>query len=367
MKTNKTHIIPLLFLGTTALGLTAACTDDAASDQGRTYTLRLSLGSTAFPDVAPTRALPTGFVPYDEVTLHPIQQIQTYFTYRDNDGQQDEPFVFTRTTEGTWSSRLVLKSPTDGQPYRVYGFLPREAVGSATIEPLSGDYAGGAVLHLNGINTVTASDVCVIVGVKGYDKDGDTDIPDMAGQLGSYTYAPATDGENIYLLVDHIYAGMQVRMKVDEDYNKLRKIKLKSIELKPGSDLPPTVNATVKLTQGSGTPVVTFDEPSTARSPQPAELRGVSNVELSADWSTFQACVYPTTALTSSYTMKTTYDVYDRKGNLIRENQEAQNALRQDWPLERGQRYTVNITVKPTYLYILSEPDLDSPTFTIND
>jgi hypothetical protein len=32
---------------------------------------------------------------------------------------------------------------------------------------------------------------------------------------------------------------------------------------------------------------------------------------------------------------------------------------------QRGKRYTVNLTIQPTYLYVLSDPDLDSPTVTV--
>ena len=66
------------------------------------------------------------------------------------------------------------------------------------------------------------------------------------------------------------------------------------------------------------------------------------------------------------------YDVYDRKGNLIRKGCKATNTIvLQDLltgqiTTERGKRYTINLIVKPTYLYMLSEPDLDNPTVKIN-
>lgn len=70
------------------------------------------------------------------------------------------------------------------------------------------------------------------------------------------------------------------------------------------------------------------------------------------------------------FVLVTTYDVYDRKGNLIRENQEAMNTfapMTLTSALLPGEEFTFNITVTPTYLYMLSEPDLDSPTFTISN
>ena len=74
--------------------------------------------------------------------------------------------------------------------------------------------------------------------------------------------------------------------------------------------------------------------------------------------------------------MTVTYDIYDTNteghpdGNLIRVNCEATNTI----PLnlidrfteaERGKKYTLNLAVKPTYLYVMSDPDLNNPTMSV--
>jgi hypothetical protein len=61
------------------------------------------------------------------------------------------------------------------------------------------------------------------------------------------------------------------------------------------------------------------------------------------------------------------YDVYDVKGNLVRQGCVAENSLNNKvTSLKRGEKSEVKITVKPTYLYVLSEPDLDNPTMVID-
>ena len=81
-------------------------------------------------------------------------------------------------------------------------------------------------------------------------------------------------------------------------------------------------------------------------------------------------------AANTQFEMTATYNVYDRNGNLIRKDCEAKNVLKltksdsdQILPggLAHGQKYTFNLTVNPTYLYVLSDPDLDNPTVTINN
>ena len=59
-----------------------------------------------------------------------------------------------------------------------------------------------------------------------------------------------------------------------------------------------------------------------------------------------------------------TYDVYDKKGNLMRECT-VENKLKA-MNVNHGMEYTVTLTVAPTYLYVLSDEDLNNPTIKIN-
>ena len=34
--------------------------------------------------------------------------------------------------------------------------------------------------------------------------------------------------------------------------------------------------------------------------------------------------------------------------------------------LKAGELFTVNLLIKPTFLYVMSEPDLDNPTIVVN-
>jgi hypothetical protein len=66
------------------------------------------------------------------------------------------------------------------------------------------------------------------------------------------------------------------------------------------------------------------------------------------------------------------YDIYDTNvttghpyGNLVRENCTVTNKLRLPSGMVRGKKKILTLTVNPTYLYSLSEPDLDNPKITI--
>ena len=72
------------------------------------------------------------------------------------------------------------------------------------------------------------------------------------------------------------------------------------------------------------------------------------------------------------------YDVYDTNtkdnpaGNRVRTDCTATNTLRMSEAIygftqfERCKKYTVNVTVNPTYLYVMSDPDLDNPEMKVN-
>lgn len=55
-----------------------------------------------------------------------------------------------------------------------------------------------------------------------------------------------------------------------------------------------------------------------------------------------------------------TYDVYDKKGNLTRENCTATNKLPSSKTnIGIGVQDSITLTVNPSYLYVLSDPDQD--------
>jgi len=385
---------------TLALG---SCTEDGDDSDQRVHELRLTLGSSSFTDdCSATRAsgdLPTAFEAYHHGSLQQILQIQCYMTYEKDGAQKYIPCLFNHETSTTepgheWTSKVPLYTLTDeNAKYYLYGFMPKEDVGSSvTLEPYDDDtstgapasFARGVKMTLTGLNAVTPNDICVIVGAKGYGSDGNTAVPDMSDRLGRFDYYPDTDGNNLFLLIDHIYAGLKFNMKLDPNYSNLRGIKVKSIKLIPensNNEVIETVDAVVTIVANtnnqnpivpkensageniSGSVVFPTDKFKKGKAPKPAVIYEGDGKALSTTNQEFMACLCPAT--NKNFTLETKYDVYDRKGNLIREGETARNAIRLERDLTSGEIHTVNITVKPTFLYMLSEPDLDNPTFSV--
>lgn len=300
--------------------------------------------------------------------------------------------------------KLVLPNPVKEDDvkagsYYVYGFIPRNAADGATITG-NPTFDEGAVLTIEGLQSIT-SDACVIIGAKeGFsaDYDGDwtdtnhndayddgTDIRTNRLTAGDFKFNLKT-GESannyMYLLFDHLCSALDIRMRVYKDYDDLRTIKLKELHLQTATDEGKTkkkmnVTVTLKKTADGGDPIKSVVyEPTGEEECDGIVYQDEEGTRLSTDYSLFLCHFIPLG--TKKLILTSTYDVYDKnvtlehpEGNLIRANCKATNTIDITKKIDRlkevkrGYKYTINMTIQPTYLYMLSEPDLDSPTVTV--
>lgn len=286
---------------------------------------------------------------------------------------------FSYTTVGENTGVSVKE---DTQHY-LYGFMPNLALTSnvsATADDLNDDYSKGADLTLTGLPVFSSDDICVIVGVRRIRNITDTETANVMATEGNYGYLSGISSENyVNLLVDHLYSQLTLQFNVDKDYYALRRIKLKSVSLT--STYGEMVNAKVMIRSGYGLrdayviyekntgggdsdvhPLFsssTDDEillPSDATGTAAATLG--DNVVVNCAPCTFDA-------EGTHLSITCTYDVYDVKDNTIynkvRENCTATNKVRLSG-MGHGVKRTVTVTVAPTYLYVLSDNDLNNPT-----
>ena len=273
-----------------------------------------------------------------------------------------------------WSSSSSLKVKEE-TPYYLYGYMPSSI--SATQSALEGDdYSKGISLEFTGLPAITSKDICVLVGVQRVETKSTepTELPTITE--GQYGFRTGIKGKNyLNLLMAHLYTRVKVSFKIDSDYAELRSIHLKKVTLTSKYADGESVTLNLRSGQGIGSPTfpsgsegaedhtVTLFK-STAVIPEKVLDKTLGDTPLALDLPAY--CRPMGLAGTYHLTLTTTYDVYDSKGNLIRQNCTATNKL-PDLEAVRGQRVQVNMTVNPTYLYVLSEPDLDSPTITIGN
>lgn len=292
-----------------------------------------------------------------------IKAILTSETEKVQDG------YFRYVTGSGWTSDLAVK---EERQYYLYGYMPEVITGTTVTDtpPESGKYSDGIDLSFPGLPAITEQDICVVVGVQRVDGIGEN-TPDVTE--GNFSYFSGIWGRNyVNLLMDHIYAGIELNFKLDAEYAKLRSIHLKTITLSTGCG---QVKATVQLRKNKGigqatfTPVAnTSSAPITMLSAESAETVLDDRYTITPLKINKLAYCFPSifAAEGANLSITTTYDVYDRTKNKNLGERTSTNALRiTAAAIKPGQKKTVVITVQPTYLYVLSDGDLDNPGTTV--
>jgi hypothetical protein len=282
--------------------------------------------------------------------------------------------------------------------YQLYGYIPNITGIKYSITDLdetNASYSTGSIMTLEDVPSVMSQDFCVLIGAKhGFDKEHDGEYTDENGNTsydedtdtrtnrlrqGDFTYKASGEPlkDYYFLLFDHLYAALRVRMRVYDKYAELRTIKLKSLQLDTqAGDIKTTKKTKViiklKANEVNGDPIEELTFTPTG-DPIDGGLEFWSNdtgTLLTTEFQPFIGHFMPDGI--TKLILTSTYDVYDTKGNLIREDCKSTNSvfledlLTEQTQTKRGNRYTINMTIQPTYLYMLSEPDLDDPEVIIN-
>lgn len=322
--------------------------------------------------VAATRASDIG--PADE-SHSPIQIFlisgdnETSMTYK-----REGLFSFDSATN-RWSSTIGLKDVWNS----IYGFSPANAA-YCDIKPASGtSYHSGAVMTMKDINAASGEDLCVIVGVR-HSTTSDDVVPDR----GQFTFKKEDDNY-LTLLLDHVFASIDFKVRIGADYSKRRFVKIKKLELQSDYKLN---DVTVTQTPGSTT-FVYHKEAVTGSEDKPTGIvydftldtdpQNKEGKDLTVTGITFPGYFAPDEegTIAKGLSLVFTYDVYvidnnNKIGSRVRENCVAVNSLKGiftslNTPLKRGQKIVITLTVEPTYLYQLSDDELDNPTITIDN
>ncbi len=348
-----------------------------------------------------TRAwtVPTGYVAYE----NGVQPIGIAFTKDGVDpavGEGESPKTMIGNffyTGGKWRTSLEDIKATDYYLYGYIPYLPGIRYRITDLHPDDDDdsnnetntmhdgYSTGAIMTLENVPTVMTNDLCVAIGAKdGTDKETVTGL-----RRGDFNYEAkaisggVAGGNYVFLLFDHLYAALRVKMKVYADYAALRTIKLKSLQLstqagETTSKDHNTITIKLKANDGSASPIQDITYVQTGATIGSGDHKGIefwksetaTGETLTTDFKDFTGHFMPSGITTMILT--SVYDVYDTNGNLVRPDCKATNTmvlkdlLTEQTTTQRGKRYTVNMTIQPTYLHVLSEPDLDDPKVTIS-
>ena len=296
-----------------------------------------------------------------------------------SEGNSIKMYVMTKNgpySDGTFNFTTIWANSNirvkEHEQYYMYGFMPAgsyESSISATATELNGDYSRGADLTINGLPIFTSKDFCAIVGVQRISASSEaTNIVE-----GNFGYLSGLNSENyVNLLMDHLYGELALQFKVDADYHALRHIKLKSVTVNYDNgqgDADANVNVTVRLRAGNGLGQSSVVYTPTGNKASHIILENGSTDLTDAAILIGNSVKCPPSLFDQAGTYMTltcTYDVCrtDNANTVIRANCTASNKMRVSG-MEHGKKNTVTVTIAPTYLYVLTDPDLDNPTIYI--
>ena len=288
-----------------------------------------------------------------------------------------------------WSSSSSLKVKEE-TPYYLYGYMPSSI--SATQSALEGDdYSKGISLEFTGLPAITSKDICVLVGVQRVETKSTepTELPTITE--GQYGFRTGIKGKNyLNLLMAHLYTRVKVSFKIDPEYAELRSIHLKEVKLT--SKYANSASVTVNLRSGQGIASSTFPSDSegavehtlilfksSTENPVVPEkvldkaLADSENPALTLDLPAY--CRPVAGEGTYNLTLTTTYEVCDTEGSKLGEKTSENEIKTERTSVNKvtlkmsevgpGQEKVLVLTVKPTYLYVLSDNDADNPTISL--
>lgn len=303
-------------------------------------------------------------------------KIKVFLTTNDNSQTRKTTGLLTCLANSHWKSTLSI---TENIQYYLYGFMPADAAATSDVTADDDDYSKGVNMTLGGLPVLSDQDVCAIVGVQHVESAATPKTPWPEGYESSFGFLAGAPNHNYAdLLMEHLYASLEFKFNVDAAYAGLRTIHLKEVTLQSKYS---TLDVTVTLRAISGIRAVAYN--SFAGGERTIELQKNSDPEVvlpvAPATTPVGAVLYAPSELFdqdgTNVSVVCKYDVYDNNvtsqhpnGNLIRENCTATNKLKytSDRPMIRGKKKVLTLTVNPTYLHVLSEPDLDNPTITVN-
>lgn len=290
--------------------------------------------------------------------------------------------TFAYSGTGWGSTDFTIK---EERQYYFYGFMPANGVTgslSVTDTDLGGDYSKGADLTLIGLPAISTKDICVLVGV-----ERTTESATAADvYLGHFGFLSKTKDQNYAnLLMDHIYMELDLGFKIDPDYAALRTIRLTEVKLT--SSYQGTVTAIVKLRDGLGITDVSYsrvvntdvtsqtfmllstdEDPKVLNKNYLISDNPAGTERLKLDKTVF--CAPNLIDASGTYlTIETKYEVWDKIGANDKSKigeRTAVNKLKLA-PSMIAKKRKVTLNVKPTYLYVLSDWDMDYPEIVISE
>ena len=335
MKKGISHILVIM-----ALLFAAGCSKDAAD-----HTESAQEPQPASLKVVGLTRATSGNTDWDDIHI-----------YLTSSGTQvaEGKFGYANDTK-EWSTHLKLKSGAG--TFRLYGFMPDDPSLTASLQNVT---TVDAQIKLENVNPLTTIDYCVVTGVRQVETASDH----TSATRGMFSFDYDSYRQNyINLFLDHLMSRLVFNMKISPTYDAVRTIKVKKMTLKL-ADIS-SMSVTVTFSDNHGISAISYLPTGAA-----ANSCIIENEEKTLTTSPAAICtgyMVPDNVFINKLELETEFEVYNKKGNKIAERTAVNKLTEPLAELQRGEERTLLLTIDPSYLYVLSDPDLDNPTITIDN
>lgn len=263
----------------------------------------------------------------------------------------------------SWTSDVRL----DPANYKIYSYIPKSNPSKVELTTGAAD-----IITINDVPFCSLEDIIISSGCA---------LSTATLNPNFYSVSITSANKEVKFMMDHVLAKVHLRFSVNTTYNDLRTIEITDIsvgssalanssykidcQMNVGSDITYTYTPT-GTQKPEGDLLFSYEGDKTSLTETATSVKALQLTPgENSDFATF--LVVPQAYSTLKLTVH--YNVYDKKGVLLRENVTATNSnlkvTSSGNPL-RAHEYNLNINVLPTYLYQLSDND-DESVLLIND
>ena len=230
-------------------------------------------------------------------------------------------------------------------------------------------------LTFTGLDILTTTDPLVCIASAGAIMPTDS-LPELTQKEFNIGVIPSVvpKGKSFkaFLAFDHLYSKATLSFRIDNTYSQLRKVHIKDVQIKVDNGTVSGTHVYSFYTQdltlgdnhatGNAASIDLFDGPTAKATPA---QEGDDFIELTTSPKEFGYYYFLPLNPTPSMYLEVTYDILSLNGDTVRENQTARNSNLfasinySGGRATAGKNYNVNILVSPTYLYQLSDDDLE--------
>lgn len=349
--------------------LMAACAEDNPLDVRPDGKVRVDVGCESQTEVqVGTRAAADGYTEFVGADYNGVQL--GVIAWQKNTHKYDQGFATYSYSNGAgkWTSNVYLAK----QKYNVYGYMPHNGEANSILPDL-GSEANPSTFAMKWTGQLTFATKPVLASV-GSARSTASSVTD-----GSFEVDVDQVGqeEKINFRMNHLLAKLNLQFYLPEPYADKRQIKVTHVTLSGGQGVADRYDITCSYAANGALTTTYTPMQGASTSGNTYPYKDVAGLRLTTTKQLFGTYYFVPDAVNRSssnlMTLTVTYNVYDKSGKLTREHQTATNAKialhkvnNVAQATQVAHEYTANVKVVPSYLYVLSDGDMQNHYIVLN-